>query len=221
MVLLGHSYWGYTALKREKWPIFGAPRLKKGPHRRFGGSKFVADFWFWNFDKKRSFPFFRFVSNIFIQKVIHPGQNFTNPFLTKKWPHMHFPYRIFFYMRAALLQNILQLFEVFRFFQHHKWNLFLKQLLWEMRISYRFQILLALQMKWLFWEISLLRGTIPRICTETLSKSHFFNFFKKNAQSTRIVDCPGNNSSLGNLLKDFTSTLSIFLKKIEKTALKN
>ena len=24
--------------------IFGAPQLKKGPHRRFGGSKFVADF---------------------------------------------------------------------------------------------------------------------------------------------------------------------------------
>ena len=32
--------------------IFGAPQLKKGPHRRFGGLKFVADFIFWKYGQK-------------------------------------------------------------------------------------------------------------------------------------------------------------------------
>ena len=37
MVLLGHLSGANEPLIREKTLIFGAPRLKKGPYRRFGG----------------------------------------------------------------------------------------------------------------------------------------------------------------------------------------
>ena len=77
-MLLVHSHWGYTALKREKWPIFGAPRYKKGPRRRFEGSKFVADFMFQKYGNKRGFSFFRFVSDIFIHEINELSQNFSN-----------------------------------------------------------------------------------------------------------------------------------------------
>ena len=90
MVLLRHSYWGYTALFPEKTTIFGAPQLKKGPHRRFGGSKFVADFKLWKYGIKRCFSFFRFVVSIFIRKMRRLCQNFTNPFKIRFWPHILF-----------------------------------------------------------------------------------------------------------------------------------
>ena len=87
-MLLGHSYWGYTAPKREKWPTFGAPRCKKDPHRRFGGSKFVADFRFWKYGNKKSFSFFRFVCTIFIREMRRLYQQICNRFETRFWPHI-------------------------------------------------------------------------------------------------------------------------------------
>ena len=78
MVLLGGLSGVYGTLFREKTPIFGSPQYKKGPHRRFGGSKFVADFLFWNYGNKRSFSFFRIVSNIFIREMNERVHSFTN-----------------------------------------------------------------------------------------------------------------------------------------------
>ena len=63
--------------------------MKKGPHRRFGGSKFVADFKCWNFDKKWTSPFFKFFARCNIREVIQSEQKTTNPFETRFWPHMH------------------------------------------------------------------------------------------------------------------------------------
>ena len=45
-MLLRHSYWGYTALFPENTLIFGAPQLKKGPHRRFGGLNLLPILYF-------------------------------------------------------------------------------------------------------------------------------------------------------------------------------
>ena len=78
MVLLGGLSGVYGTLFREKTPIFGSPQYKKGPHRRFGGSKFVADFRFWKYGNKKSFSFFRFVFIIFIREMNELKQNFTN-----------------------------------------------------------------------------------------------------------------------------------------------
>jgi len=43
MMLLGDLTGSNGTLFREKTPFFGVSWSKKGPHRRFGGSQFVAD----------------------------------------------------------------------------------------------------------------------------------------------------------------------------------
>ena len=88
MMLLGDLTGSNNTLFREKTPFLGVSWSKKGPHRRFGGSQFVADEWFFNYGNKKSFPFFRFVSNIFIREMRRLAQKITNPFITKKWPHI-------------------------------------------------------------------------------------------------------------------------------------
>ena len=61
---------GYTALFREKTTIFGAPWLKKGPHRRFGGSS-VAEIFIFLISNK-NYPLFVkiFFSISSLEKVI-------------------------------------------------------------------------------------------------------------------------------------------------------
>ena len=44
MVLLEHLSGANEPLFREKTLIFGAPRLKKGPHRRFGARNLLLIF---------------------------------------------------------------------------------------------------------------------------------------------------------------------------------
>ena len=44
LMLLGDLTGSNDTLFRENTPFFGVSWSKKGPHRRFGGSKFVADF---------------------------------------------------------------------------------------------------------------------------------------------------------------------------------
>ena len=78
MMMLGDFTGSNDTLFREKTPFFGVSWSKKGPHRRFGGSKFVADEWFFTYGNKKSFPFFRFVSNIFIREKNEASHTFTN-----------------------------------------------------------------------------------------------------------------------------------------------
>ncbi len=88
-MLLRHSYWGYTALKRDKWPLFWAPQYKESPHRRFGGGvEICCRFIIFDLWQKKSFPFFRFVSNILIREMAPMAKTFPIYFLTEKWPHI-------------------------------------------------------------------------------------------------------------------------------------
>ena len=72
-MLLRHSYWGYTALFREKTTIFGAPWLKKGPHRRFGGSSVAEMFIF--LSNNKNCPLF--VKNFFF--YLSPPKSYGAP----------------------------------------------------------------------------------------------------------------------------------------------
>jgi len=88
VVLLWHLPEKTYAPKCEKWSIFGAHRLKKGPHRRFGGSKCVADFWFENYSNKKVSHFSGLSLTFLFVKWTTSDKTLLIPFSTKKWPHI-------------------------------------------------------------------------------------------------------------------------------------
>ena len=72
-------------LKREKWSIFGAPRLKKATHRRFGGVEICCRFLILDLWPKMNISIFKnfFLSFLFV-KWINSAKTLVIPFLTKK-----------------------------------------------------------------------------------------------------------------------------------------
>ena len=93
VVLLRHSYWGYTALFREKTTIFGAPWLKKGPHRRFGGSS-VAEIFIFLISNKNC-PLFvkKFFSYLGSTKSYRPPQFFAQSVTSSFFWHQFTTFR--------------------------------------------------------------------------------------------------------------------------------
>ena len=91
-MLLVHLPDKTDAPKGEKRSIFGAHRLKKGPRRRFGGCKFVADYWFLTFVTKEEVSHCSDLSITFLSiKLMNFVKTLVIYFETKKWPYILFP----------------------------------------------------------------------------------------------------------------------------------
>ena len=78
MVLLGDLYGPNRTLFREKTMIFGAPWLKKGPHRRFGGRNLLPILDSENMASKEVSHFSGSFFIIFIHEMNKSCQNTTN-----------------------------------------------------------------------------------------------------------------------------------------------